>query len=318
MEERLIELLQLALKRKASDIHISIIDEQVVIEYRINEELIKIPTIKEDERLIKYLQYKSNLDMGNLSKPASGRFDIYINGLLKTLRFSVIYSKNIVNGVIRILNYDLNLNINNISSDLEQIEYFKNIINIKHGLILFCGPTSSGKTTTIYTLLDYLKDKKIYTIEDPIEIVSLNYIQLQVNQENDYNYDACIKQVLRHDPDIIMIGEIRDELTAKMALRATLTGHLVISSIHAYDPISCLNRLKDLNIDISILNDSLECIINQRLFESYKGKDRRAIYEIFNKEQIQYYIKKNTINKKHKSLNYNIEQAIKQKTIKSK
>ena len=318
MEDRLIELLEMAIKRKASDIHISIIDDNVKIECRISDELISVPSISEDKKLIKYLQFKSNLDMGNLYKPASGRFDMYINNQLKTLRFSVIYSKNIINGVIRILNYDLNLSINNLSYDKNQTDSFKEVFSKRHGLILLCGPTSSGKTTTIYTMLNYLKDKKIYTIEDPIEIVSLDYIQLQVNQENDYNYDACIKQVLRHDPDIIMVGEIRDELTAKMVIRATLTGHLVISSIHAYDPISCLNRLKDLNIDISVLYDTLDCIINQRLFESYKGKDRRAIYEIFNKEQIQYYIKKNTINKKHKSLNYNIEQAIKQKTIKSK
>ena len=316
MEDRLIELLKLALKKKASDIHITIIDTAVIIEFRINEKLIEIPSDKQDIKLIKYLQYKANLDMGKLNKPASGRFDIYVNGRLKTLRFSIIYSKNIINGVIRILNYDLNLNITNLSHDIEQSNYFKNLITLKHGLILLCGPTSSGKTTTIYTILDYLKNKKIYTIEDPIEIVSMNYIQLQVSQENDYNYDACIKQVLRHDPDIIMIGEIRDELTAKMALRATLTGHLVISSIHAYDPISCINRLKDLNIDEYLIYDCLESIINQRLFETNKHNERRAIYEIFDKKQIQYYIKKKTIDRNHHTLEYNIKQAIKQKIIK--
>ena len=117
------------------------------------------------------------------------------------------------------------------------VVFFKKMLKKPNGLFLISGPTGSGKTTTLYTLLNSIKNKKIFTIEDPIEIYSNRFIQIGINESINLGYDEAIKQVLRHDPDIIMIGEIRDEITAKMVVRAANTGHLVISTIHAASSI---------------------------------------------------------------------------------
>ena len=314
MQERLEELLLMAIKKNVSDIHITNTNGTMKIEFRVNNDLVEVKSIEKDRKLLKYLQYLSNIDMGNLLNPTSGRFDLFINNQHKSFRFSIMYSKNIINGVLRILNYDLKLNIDTLSTDEKQNNYFKSINDMNNGLILVTGPTSSGKTTTLYTILNGLKNKKIYTLEDPIEVVSDNYLQLQVNEKT-MDYDAGIKQLLRHDPDVIMIGEIRDAITASMAIRASLTGHLVLSSIHSSNPTNCIKRLNDLNIDDTLLESSLKGIINQRLFK-YKYKEGRcAIYEIFDESDIQYYIKFKKCKNSYKKLEHYIEKANKKKII---
>ncbi len=316
MEDRLEEILRFAIKRKASDIHFTLKNNTIKIDFRIHDAIVNLKAEKDDYRLIQYLQFKANLDMCNLIKPASGRFELIIDSNVLALRYSVIYSNGLINGVLRILNYNLKLSVNTLSCDIEQNEYFKHLSNRKNGLILICGPTSSGKTTTLYTLLDYLSTKKIFTIEDPIEIYSSKYFQIQVNEAQNLSYDEGIKQLLRHDPDIIMIGEIRDENVANLALRSSLTGHLVLGTIHASSPAGVINRLLDLGVNKMLLEDVLVGIINQRLFMTYKKDERRAIYEICDEKDIRYYFKNQQFTKTYRNLDYYISKAVKEKVIK--
>lgn len=227
MEERLLNLLRLALKYNATDIHFYMSYQDVKIEMRINGDLRKVKTKFGDFRLIRYLQYLANLDVGNLLTPQTGQFELEVDDTLLSLRFAVINTLNSTNGVLRILNSNIRVSANNLSHVNAQNKYFQKLLRKDCGLIIFSGPTGSGKTTTLYSLLKSVKNKKIYTIEDPIEVRNEGMVQVEVNEAAGLDYSSGIKQILRHDPDIIMIGEIRDEKAAKMAVIAANTGHPV-------------------------------------------------------------------------------------------
>ncbi len=295
IEKRLRAILKLALNNNASDIHL-IEDKKVFIELRIANKLYKVkeePDI--DQKLIRYLQYIASLDVGNKLKPQSGQFDYELDGELLSLRFAYLYNQNKINAVIRILNSNRNLIFAKLSDEKNKINEIKKLLNNRSGLILFCGPTGSGKTTSLYALLNDIKDKRVISIEDPIEIKSKNFLQLQINENINFDYNAAIKQLLRHDPDIIMIGEIRDEKAAKAAVRAANTGHLVLSSIHAKDALFCIKRLIDLGINKEQLDNLLIAIINQRLvFDPTNNK--KAIFQISSKQELDSYF--NDENKK--------------------
>ena len=155
------------------------------------------------------------------------------------------------------------------------------------GLILISGPTGSGKTTTTYAFIDYLKHhlgKSIVTIEDPVEYQQPDIVQMQVNESLGMTYDVGIKEILRHDPDVIIIGEIRDNQTAHQALRAAFTGHLVISTVHAKNVMGTITRLLDLGISLQELEQALVGVVNQRLIQ--KEDERKAIFELCFGEQL--------------------------------
>ncbi len=153
------------------------------------------------------------------------------------------------NGVLRILNCRQGLSLDQLTYDQEVQAVFKRWLLAHSGLIVFSGLTGSGKTTTMYSLLALMGDKTIYSLEDPIEVVQDNIIQLEINEKIGFDYDEGIKQELRHNPDVLMIGEIRDEKTAKMAVRAALTGVLVLTSLHARNISSSVNRLLELGVN---------------------------------------------------------------------
>lgn len=289
MEERLIAILRLAIKYNATDIHFTMRFQEINIELRINGICKKIKTKIDDYKLIRYLQYLANLDIGNSLIPQTGQFEMQVDNTQLSLRFALINNNNLSNGVLRILNNELKIDAKHLSSIKQQNSYFKSLLNNRIGLVLFSGPTGSGKTTTLYSLLNSVKNKKIFTLEDPIEVYNDNFIQVQINESIGFDYAAGIRQVLRHDPDIIMIGEIRDEKAAKMAVTAANTGHLVLSTIHASTASSCISRMVELGVNEAHLYENLLCLSNQRMMLDKNDKKKIVLYEIMDKNEITYY-----------------------------
>ena len=289
MEERLTALLRLALKYNATDIHFMMRYQEVSIEMRIDGLCRKVKGKFEDYKLIRYLQYLANLDVGNLLTPQTGQFEMEVDGNLLSLRFAVINKLNYTNGVLRILNSRLKITADQLSSSDAQNRYFRSLLRKNCGLVIFSGPTGSGKTTTLYSLLAGVKKKKIYSIEDPIEVYQDNLIQLSVNETMGFDYAAGVQQILRHDPDIIMIGEIRDEKAAKIAVVAANTGHLVLTSIHASKASGVISRMNELGVNEDHLYENLLCISNQRLFTNRKTGKKLVLYEIMDTEEIAFY-----------------------------
>ena len=288
MEKRLSALLRLAIKFKASDIHFNCRFNETEIFMRIDGIMKKVRSQEGDEKLIRYLQYRANLDVGNLLKPQTGQFEMELDGSILSLRFAIINSFNSTNGVLRILNSGIKINASNLSKKKNQNEYFKELLKKDNGLILFSGPTGSGKTTTLYSLLKDVKNSIIYTIEDPIEVYNESFCQLQINEKAGFDYEAGIKQIMRHDPDIIMIGEIRDEKAAKMAVRAANTGHLVLSTVHASSAASCIGRMVDLGVNETYLYEMLICLVNQKMIIN-RAHEKVVLYEIMDEDEILYF-----------------------------
>ena len=284
-------LLRLALKYNATDIHFTTNYQDVKIEMRINGELKKVKSQFEDHKLIRYLQYLSNLDVGNIMTPQTGQFEMEADGILLSLRFAVISKLNYVNGVLRILNSRLKIDADSLSLIERQNAYFKSLLKKDCGLILFSGPTGSGKTTTLYSLLESVNNRKIYTIEDPVEVFHDSFIQLPVNEALHFDYTEGIKQILRHDPDIIMIGEIRDEKAARMAVVAANTGHLVLSTIHTSRASSCISRMMELGVNEDNLYENLICVSNQRMMINKNNNHKIVLYEIMDKKEIDFFHK---------------------------
>ena len=289
MEKRLLSILRLALKYNATDIHFTMHYQEVTIGMRINNVVRKVKGKFEDYKLIRYLQYLANLDVGNLLTPQTGQFEMEVDGNSLSLRYSVITTFNMTNAVLRILNSSVKIEASNLSSLVSQNNYFKSLLKKTSGLILFSGPTGSGKTTTLYSLLNCARNKKIFTIEDPIEVYNESFIQLPVNEALGFDYEEGIKQILRHDPDIIMIGEIRDAKAARMAVVAANTGHLVLSSIHASNAASTITRMVELGVNEDHLYEVLVSIANQRMMVNKNSNEKIVLYEIMDSDEIEFY-----------------------------
>ncbi len=309
MEQRLLAILRLAVKNNASDIHFSQKYDQVEIFMRINDVIRKVKRKEGDDRLIRYLQYCSNLDVGTLNTPQTGQFEKLLDNNVLSLRFAVINTYNSTNGVLRILNSNLKIDADNLSKIESQNRYFKELLKKDNGLILFSGATGSGKTTTLYSLLKSVEGSIIYTIEDPIEVISDKFVQLQINEKIGFDYETGIKQIMRHDPDIIMIGEIRDDKAAKMALRAANTGHLVLSSIHASSCASSISRMVDLGVSEDYLYEMLLCLVHQKMIIN-RSHEKTVIYEIMTKEEIDYFRHHKRNSDNFLSIDYQIKKGI--------
>ncbi len=290
MEKECIQLLRYALSNHASDVHFSLKDDELVLQMRCKEKLIEVDQKLCSLNLFRYLQYRANLDVSNKIKPQSGQFEMEVDQRKISLRFSIIYSLNQVSGVLRILNTDLNLKITDLTMNKKHQDLLKKIGQRQNGLFLISGPTGSGKTTTMYTVLNEIKAKKIFTLEDPIEIHNDRYIQLQINEKQNLDYEEGIKQLLRHDPDVIVLGEIRDIKAAQMAMRCALTGHLVISTIHASSCIGAIERILELGVSTNLLKEVLFGVSNQRLLSIKNKKGKTGVYEIIGKEEVIHYL----------------------------
>lgn len=316
MEERLKEILLAALKYHVTDIHFSLdtVQQKVTVEMRINDTIRRLKQKQDDAALFRYLMYRANMDVSNAFLPQTGRFDITIAKMHLSLRFAVVTSYHIASGVLRILNNHPFLTIEELTEQKDAVTWLKSITLHKSGLFLLSGPTSSGKTTSLYTILNQAENKKIFTLEDPIEIQNDHMIQLQINESQHLSYGEGIKQLMRHDPDILMIGEIRDEEAAQMAVRCALTGHLVLSSIHSADCASAIVRMRDLGVKEYELKDTLYGISNQRLYEAEDGK-RIGVYEIMDHKEVGYYLEHRRTSSGFRNLRSRIQESIDQGTI---
>lgn len=286
MEQRFEEILGWALSLRATDIHFTIVDNRCTVKFRALDGLKEIESGSEDCKLFNYLQYQARLDISGLNIPQTGSFSYFYGQQFYDFRLAVIRTNRMQNAVLRILNHRQGLSLAELTSNPEVRETFLKWIKMRSGLILFSGLTGSGKTTTMYSLLKMVRSKTIYSLEDPIEVQQDNIIQLELNEKIGFGYDEGIKQILRHNPDIIMIGEIRDETAARMCIRAALTGCLVLSSLHSRSTTSAINRLLELGVNREDLKESLVGISNQRLVKQACRNSYICLYDLLDKQEL--------------------------------
>ena len=264
------DILQKALKEKASDIHIEPFSDLLKIRIRVDGKMKEMLNLELNlyPPLTSVIKYRANMDITEKRLPQDGRIDVKIKDAVIDIRISTVpttYGEKIV---LRLLNRDSFLKTKyELGFSNEAVEKIQKIINQRTGILLVTGPTGSGKTTTVYSILKDLRNssKNIMTIEDPIEYKMEGINRIQVNHKVGLTFEKGLKAILRQDPDIIMVGEIRDVETAKTAVRAAITGHLVISTLHTNDAISSIARLIDMEIPPYLLNASLIGVISQRL-----------------------------------------------------
>ena len=277
------EIIKAGFKERASDIHVKFdLLEGMEIKYRIDgylkesQKLYEIVSKKILEKniteIIARMKILAGMNVAEKRKPQDGSFSFLLNTKNTNKRYDIraAYMPT-VNGesmVLRILeNYLKDTKLETLGFSTQSIRMLNEILDRKYGMILVSGPTGSGKSTTLKSLINMLNDgrKKIITVEDPVENKIDGTVQIQVNQEIGVTFSEVLKATLRNDPDIIVISEIRDEITAEIAVRAALTGHLVISTIHTNDAVSTLIRLVDMGIPKYLILDSLIGVIGQRL-----------------------------------------------------
>lgn len=262
----LTDLISEAQSLRASDIHIEAFENLYRVRFRIDGKLIERHLLKEVEfkELNNRIKIEANLDITEKRVPQDGR----IRNSAMDLRVSVLPTLHGEKTVIRILGNDASqLELENLGFSEADLKVFKKAIDKPNGIILISGPTGSGKTTTLYGSLNRLNDvtKNIVTIEDPIEYTLKGINQVQLREDVGLTFDSALKSFLRQDPDIIMLGEIRDGKTAQMAMRASLTGHLVLSTIHTNSAKGIISRLLDMGIPSFLITDTLNLAVAQRL-----------------------------------------------------
>lgn len=273
------KLILSAINLNTTDIHLQLSNREQRCEFRTLNGLVEMKTFKFDHSFFEYIKYIANLDLLTDLKPQSGRIKIKINQVECFIRCAYFKNYLIETIVLRILNPKNLLTLKTLFN--EDSDYIEQKLDLPSGLILFSGSTGSGKTTSLFTCLKELKHKKIYSIEDPVEYFYDHLVQLEVNSNQSFNFKEAIKQVLRHDPNIIVIGEIRDEIEAKSAIRCALSGHLVLSTIHSNSAEMTIKRLIDMEIDLNTLKDVIKLIVYQELNVNEEKNARKAKFEFF-------------------------------------
>ena len=265
------QILLEAYRDRATDIHIEPYEDELRIRYRIDGILhdAKVPkSVKHfREALVSRIKIMSSLNIAERRMPQDGRIKVKIGNTELDLRISVLPTPFGESVNIRLLSSNVFLGLDVLGLSPRHLEILRSVIHKPHGIILLTGPTGSGKTTTLYACLSEINDseKKIVTIEDPIEYQLRGISQIQVLPKIDLTFARGLRSMLRHDPDIMMVGEIRDFETAETTIRTALTGHLVFSTLHTNDAAGAMTRLLDMGIEAYLLASSLECVIAQRL-----------------------------------------------------
>lgn len=263
-------IIEQAVKLRASDIHIEPFEKVIRVRYRIDGDLIEMltPSIKVHSAIVTRIKIMAKLNIAEKRVPQDGKVEIDVDGRTVDLRISIlatIYGEKVV---IRLLDRSGRVHK---KEDIGFSEYngkvFDKLIQNPNGIILMTGPTGSGKTTTLYAALMSINDisKNIITIEDPVEYRMKGINQTQINNKAGVTFAAGLRSILRQDPDVIMVGEIRDGETAEIAVRAAITGHLVFSTVHTNDTASTVARLADMGIEKFLLSSSLVGVVAQRL-----------------------------------------------------
>ena len=258
-----------AMQMKASDIHIEPMEKRLQIRFRVDG-VLSIATEADRKigpALIQRLKLMADLDIAEKRLPQDGRFMIRLKQRSIDVRMSTIPAQFGESAVLRLLTHGTQTGVNDLYMPVEKLDRFRKLIHRPHGLILVTGPTGSGKTTTLYAALADLNtpERKILTVEDPVEYSLAGANQIQVNDKIDLTFARALRAFLRQDPDVILLGEMRDAETAQIALRAALTGHLVLSTLHTNDAPSAAARLMDMGAPPFLLATSLAGVIAQRL-----------------------------------------------------
>ena len=269
-------IISTALKKRVSDIHIECYEKSVKVKYRIDGVL--YPATEDLDpvhkaALASRLKVMAELDIAETRVPQDGRFKLRLGARYIDFRLSVVPSLFGENIVIRILDNQgardarSALSIDDMGFSGEQRNVFIKAINEPHGMVLITGPTGSGKTTTLYAAIAEINNgmQKIVTIEDPVEYQLDGIMQIPVNAKKGLTFASGLRSILRHDPDRILVGEIRDKETADIAIQSALTGHLVFSSVHANNAIDVLARLQNIGVGIGNCLSAINCIVSQRL-----------------------------------------------------
>ena len=288
VERKCMKLLEKALQYEASDIHLIPTKMGYGVYFKKDAKLNKNGTLLPQlaDRMISFYKFLSSLDISDKRKPQSGSFHKQMQGESLSFRVSTIpaiqYQDNKESVVIRLQKHDQIVSIDKLCFEKEWSDKLVRAASQEQGLIIVTGPTGSGKTTSMYSLTAHCNNvlnRHVITLEDPVENNHSHLLQIQVNERSGMTYSAGLKAILRHSPDVIMIGEIRDRETAQIAVQAALTGHLVFSTVHSKDPAGCFYRMMDFGISAEELRQTIICISAQRLIRKSEG-DIGAVFEI--------------------------------------
>ncbi len=259
-----------ALDMRASDIHVEPFENRLAVRYRVDGVLhdVESPPKRLASAVISRIKIMASLDIAERRLPQDGRIRLRVQGKEIDLRVSTVPTMHGESVVMRILDKGgVTLDFEKLGFAPDTLKSFIDVLMQPHGILLVTGPTGSGKTTTLYTALDRLNrpDVKILTVEDPVEYQMVGINQIQVKPQIDLTFASALRSIVRQDPDVIMIGEIRDIETAQIAVQSALTGHLVLSTVHTNDAASTVNRLLDMGVDDYLLTSTVVGILAQRL-----------------------------------------------------
>ena len=266
------QFLKDAIELRASDIHLEPFEAELRIRYRIDGVLQEVPVPAQIKRfqpaIVSRVKILSHLNIAEKRLPQDGRIKVRIEDAEVDIRVSIIPMLHGEAVVMRLLRQNSTLRgMKDLGMDARELSCFDHVLQLPHGIVLVTGPTGSGKTSTLYTALNAINDteRKIITIEDPIEYQLRGVNQIQVNEKSGLTFGRGLRSILRHDPDVILIGEIRDAETAQIAVQASLTGHLVFSTLHTNDAAGACTRLVDMGVEPYLVASSLEAVLAQRL-----------------------------------------------------
>lgn len=268
------EIIAEAIKLHTTDIHIEPFRDKVKLRYRIDGMLREIPTppgmVELHEAIISRIKIMSRLNIAEKRLPHDGRIRLNVNGETSDLRVSIMPTRFGETICLRVLaSSSIFIEMSKLGLNRFQAAVMAKLVSLPHGIVLVTGPTGSGKTTTLYAALAYVRDKfpdrKIITVENPVEYELPGTSQIQMHAEIGLTFASALRAILRHDPDIILVGEIRDNETADIAIQSALTGHLVLSTLHTNDSVGAVNRLVNMGIEPYLVAASLVAALAQRL-----------------------------------------------------